>query len=152
MRVGLVSCCKTKLDHPAPARELYTSTMFRYAVQWIENSHRCDEWAILSAKHGLVLPDQVISPYDVYLGGMIAPQRKAWVERTRKQILDRWGPDTIYLVLMGHDYKTALRGLMVEDPIECWTQWRINRGMTRRRAAMGIGLILKALKEQKPYY
>jgi len=127
--------------------------MFKASVRWLQHNGRCGEWGgILSAKHGLVLPDQVIEPYDLYLGSMASKQRDAWAERTRSQILAQWSPDIIYMVLMGHDYKAALRGLMVEDPIQCWTQWRINQGMTRRRAAMSIGLILKALNENKPYY
>lgn len=30
----------------------------------------CDQWAILSAKHGLIDPDKVIEPYDVTLSTM----------------------------------------------------------------------------------
>jgi hypothetical protein len=40
---------------------------------------------------------------------------------------------------------------MVEDPIHHWTQQRRARGMTSRRAALGVGLIYKMLREGKAY-
>jgi hypothetical protein len=59
----LVGCCKTKLAHAAPARELYCSPLFRLSRQWAEEN--ADAWAILSAYYGVVRPEEVISPYDV---------------------------------------------------------------------------------------
>lgn len=32
MRIGLVGCGKTKLDNAAPARDIYTSPLFRAAL------------------------------------------------------------------------------------------------------------------------
>ena len=73
----VVPCGAAKLDRPAPARELYTGTMFRHT--WA-NAVRCaelDEAAglgparvlILSAKYGLVDPEQILEPYDLRMGG-----------------------------------------------------------------------------------
>jgi hypothetical protein len=133
--------------------------MFKHAVNWLQHSGRLTiptgrqpNWGILSAKHGLVLPDQVLEPYDVRLSQLPNREQEAWKTKVKGQLAATWGYDCIYLVLMGGDYKSALHGFLVEDPIACWTQWRRDRGMTGRRAAMGIGLILKALKEQHPYY
>ena len=52
MRVALVSCVKSRRPEPAPARDLYTSPLFRAMRRYAE-SH-ADAWYILSAKHGLV--------------------------------------------------------------------------------------------------
>lgn len=60
--VCLVGCCKTKLRHAAPARELYCSPLFRLCRAWAER--HADAWAILSARYGVVRPDNVIEPYD----------------------------------------------------------------------------------------
>ena len=57
-----IGCCKTKLDHAAPAKLLYNSALFKYAYQYAE--YRADFIYILSAKYGLVLPEQIIEPYD----------------------------------------------------------------------------------------
>jgi hypothetical protein len=75
--IGLVACSKRKLDHPAPARELYTSPLFRAASAYCERTY--DRWLILSALYGLVEPDQVIEPYDVTLRGMTARERWVWI-------------------------------------------------------------------------
>lgn len=79
MRVGLVSCVKSKLDHPAPARDLYVSPLFRGARHAAERS--CDRWFILSALHGLVPPDRVLEPYEKALANASVAERRAWSER-----------------------------------------------------------------------
>jgi len=77
MRVGLVSCSKSKLDHPAPARELYSpSHLFRGARCYVERT--CDRWFVLSAKHGLVRPEQVLEPYDQTLDKASRAERRRW--------------------------------------------------------------------------
>ena len=63
--IGLVSCAAKKLDHPAPARHLYTSALFRMSLKYAE-AH-CSTTYILSALYGLVPLDAVIAPYDVRL-------------------------------------------------------------------------------------
>ena len=59
----LVSCTNVKRDHEAPARMLYDeSPYFRKMRDWARS--RGDPWYILSAKHGLVDPNEPIGPYD----------------------------------------------------------------------------------------
>jgi hypothetical protein len=58
----LVGCCKRKLSHAAPAKDLYCSTLFRLSRQWAER--HADAWAILSARYGVVETETVIQPYD----------------------------------------------------------------------------------------
>ena len=158
MRVGLISCGKEKLDHAAPAHDLYTGSYFKLCKKWItkrtgEHS-RCSEWAILSAKYGLVMPDQVIEPYDLCLSDLPRLKRERWEDWVLEQLMDKWGEQVIYMVLMGQDYRWVVKKNMpmVEDVIECWTQWRRDKGMTNRRASMSIGLIKQALKEDRGYY
>jgi hypothetical protein len=77
VRVGLVSCSKAKLDHAAPARELYSkSALFRGARCHVERT--CDRWFVLSAKHGLVKPEQVLEPYNQTLNDASPAERRAW--------------------------------------------------------------------------
>ncbi len=56
MRVGLVGCVKTKLDHPAPARDLYGSALFRGRRRYVESSCHC--WFVLSTRYSVVSPDE----------------------------------------------------------------------------------------------
>lgn len=74
----LVSCVSQKLTQPAPARDLYCSRWFRLVRKIIE--HRGESWAILSAKHGLVMPETVIEPYDETLGKRSRIEREQWAE------------------------------------------------------------------------
>lgn len=119
----MVSCSKLKLDRGAPARDLYVSPLFRGSRRYVELA--CDEWGILSARHGLVLPDQVIEPYDVSLSGysretrLTPEQYREWLLRTFDQVAARWGRHVLYIVLAGRGYARALEGFPhVELPLK----------------------------------
>jgi len=150
MRVGLIACCKEKLDHAAPAEELYKSQLFKASKQWI--TKKVDEWGILSAEHGLVLPDQVIEPYDRALSTLTRLQKERWCDYVHEQLMDKWSDNAIYMIVAGADYRSVLSQMpYVEDVLAYWTQQRREGGMTSRRAAMSIGIIKKYLKEGKGY-
>lgn len=58
----VVGCGKQKLTHPAPARDLYTSQFFKAKARYALASG-CP-WVILSAEYGLVMPGEMLEPYD----------------------------------------------------------------------------------------
>jgi hypothetical protein len=143
-RVGLISCSSGKLDHRAPAAQLYTGQLFQLSKAWIVK--RCPRWGILSAKHGLVLPEEEIDPYDQNLAGLTYAERCAWGARTREQIVRVWGRDALYTILAGADYCHAVDGLpYVEETIKGWTEQR--RAMGMRKPGMGIGVIKQRIKQ-----
>jgi hypothetical protein len=119
--IGVIACGKAKLDHPAPARELYTGNLFRAAREYVET--RCDEWFILSAKHGLVLPDDVLAPYELYLAATTPRYQAAWNLRVGRQVTRYVGPRNARLVVLAgtayrawsatslYPIETPLRGL-----------------------------------------
>ena len=72
----LVTCVKEKLDRPAPARDLYTSALFKKERAYAEHSDL--PWFILSAEHGLVAPDEWLAPYERYLPDTPRSYRTAW--------------------------------------------------------------------------
>ena len=72
----LVTCVKEKLDRPAPARDLYTSALFKKERAYAEHSGL--PWFILSAEHGLVAPDEWLAPYERYLPDTPPSYRTAW--------------------------------------------------------------------------
>lgn len=152
MRVGLIACAATKAPNAAPARELYRSQLFTAARDWISKPGRVQEWGILSARHGLVMPDNVLEPYDQCLADMTPAQREAWAQATNQAIVARWGRDAIYLCVLGEHYRAAVSGLpFVEDAIRYWTMVRRERGMSSREAAMSIGVLTKHLREGRAY-
>jgi hypothetical protein len=72
----VIPCGGGKLDHAAPAAELYIGSMFRHALVNVERLAAMDEdegrgparVLILSALHGLVELDTVLEPYDLRMG------------------------------------------------------------------------------------
>ena len=69
VRVVLVGCVSGKLAGAAQAQDLYTTPLFlrrrAYAEAAVEELGTC--WLVLSAKHGLIPPNQVVHPYDEQL-------------------------------------------------------------------------------------
>ncbi len=119
-RILLLSCVSQKLDHPAPAAELYTSPLFRlslaYARQLQPNAIH-----ILSAKYGLVDLDEVIAPYDVTLNTMPAAERRAWAQRVLAQLAQRHDLEhDHFIILAGKRYREHLLPHLahVEIPME----------------------------------
>lgn len=121
--VVLVGCVKSKRSTPAPASDLYTSTLFGRRREYAEASGA--PWFVVSSRWGLVAPDEVIAPYDVYLGEMPTAYRRAWgefvVEQLR-QYLDLRG--AVVEIHAGDHYVDALRpaieraGATLVDPVD----------------------------------
>lgn len=74
--LALVGCGAYKRDEPAPAAELYTSSYFSLKRQYAEAV--ADEWFILSAKHGLVDPEETLEPYELSLDELDRDERDDW--------------------------------------------------------------------------
>lgn len=86
--LGLISCTKSKQDYPCKASEMYSaSDLFRKAYFYATKNY--DFVAILSAKYGLLFPDDKIKPYDLTLNNMKSQQRKEWAERVFSQMKTR---------------------------------------------------------------
>jgi hypothetical protein len=80
LRVALVGCGKTKLAHPARARDLYTGNLF-VATRGHVEAAGYDAWYVLSARYGLVSPDQIIEPYEATMDSKTVDQLTAWVSK-----------------------------------------------------------------------
>jgi hypothetical protein len=105
----LVSCVGKKLDHAAPACELYQSDWFRKARIWAEENGT--RWYILSAKHGLIEPGQVVEPYEMTLNNMNAEDRGAWAHRVTEQIRGKVPVGQITF-LAGKKYRLGLEAVL----------------------------------------
>jgi hypothetical protein len=134
--IGLVACCSEKGPTPDRADRLYRSTLFRLSAEYVRRN--CPEWGILSALHGLVLPDRVIAPYDLTLADLDRAAREEWARRTRGQLLDRW-PGSTFLVLAGEKYRGAVEGLGHLDPLRGLTIGRRLAWLKARLAPGGPG-------------
>jgi len=106
----LVSCVKTKLDHPAPARDLYCSAWFRKVRTLIDRSGA--DWYILSALHGLVDPKQIIEPYELTLNKMGVAARREWAGQVLTDLLPKATGCSAVVFFAGQRYREFL-----EDPL-----------------------------------
>lgn len=106
VRVALVACSSTKLDHRAPARDLYTGELFVKSAAYVELT--CDAWYVLSALHGLVRPGDVLDPYDATL---TRERRGPWGESVNGALLDLYAdrmPRPRFVFFAGKHYRQAL--------------------------------------------
>jgi hypothetical protein len=105
-RVALVGCSAAKLKHAAPARELYTSGMFRAALAYAERT--CDALLIVSAYHGVIAPNTVIGPYNRNLRLACKAERVVWGGRTIETLLPAFKVPPLLVILAGQLYADAL--------------------------------------------
>lgn len=125
----LVACCGPKLKGEQIAMDLYQSDLFKKSRAYAEREG--DEWAILSAKHGLIMPDEFVKDYDVTLNEMPAEKRREWCDMVREQLMP-WKSERIIL-LAGNRY----------------CEWINDEWMTERpMEGLGIGQQLAWLKGQ----
>lgn len=139
-RIGLVACSAAKLDVRAPVRELYQGQLFRKAKAFVERW--CHGWAVLSARHQVVLPNEVLEPYDERMPRAEA-ERERWDQMVSWEIYRRW-KDADLVLLGGEDYARWLRtgswsrALSVIRPLE-------GLGIGQQKAWLG-----KAIREGFP--
>jgi hypothetical protein len=85
--VLLVGYVRTKGSAACAAAELFISPLFERRRRYALESGL--PWYILSAKFGLLAPDDVIGPYDVYLADQSPGYKKAWGEFVTAQLEQR---------------------------------------------------------------
>lgn len=107
--VVLVGCVKSKLDRPGPARELYTSALFRKMRAYAETTGA--PWFVLSAEYGLVEPARVIEPYELHLASTSRAYRTGWGRRVVDDLAAKLGGlgSLVIEIHAGAAYVEALR-------------------------------------------
>lgn len=124
--VYLVGCGASKLDRPAPARELYTGSLFVAARRYVEE--RGATWLVLSARYGCIDPGQELAPYEMKLAkrgselhhwghcaaGTAIYLSSVWVDRERG-LGPKAQPPRKFVFLCGVDYARP-----VADRLESW--------------------------------
>lgn len=85
MRLGLVGCSAGKKAGLWPAEQLYNSRLFQGRRAWVLAT--CDDWYILSAKHGLLHPQDPVYSYNLSLHHLNARARREWSRNVLHQLL-----------------------------------------------------------------
>lgn len=103
--IVLLSCVATKLDHAAPARELYISPLFRKSLAYAEQL-KPDDIAILSAEYYVLPLDKVIEPYNKTLLTMPVDEVREWAVQVLKLLADKYDLDNDeFIILAGDKYR-----------------------------------------------
>ena len=105
-QIFLVACVKKKQSQRVPAKQLYQSSWFVKARNYVERHHA--PWFILSAKYGLLSPDNVTAPYNETLNEMGVQARRDWAERVKKQMDSHLPPAEKVVILAGEKYRGNL--------------------------------------------
>lgn len=105
MTLIIVACAKQKLAVKAPARDLYTSPLFSLSWRWAEATEQ--QIVVLSAKHGIVGTDDVLEPYDTFLGNLGRAEVARLTDLVRQQLAPHATERMI--VLGGKDYVSLVR-------------------------------------------
>lgn len=139
-RVVLLGSSGEMAAGPCPAGDLYRSDAFTRARG--HATRLGHPWFVLSAKHGLLAPDDVVGPFDLQLGDQPVGYRSAWGEWVVAQLADRLRlQDVVVEVHGGVDFAQPLRrplarrGAALELPLP--GQWWEQRPAPEVEAAGG---------------
>ena len=112
-QVVLVSCVAAKRTVPSPAKDLYLSALFKATRAYAET--QSTKWYILSAKYGLLSPDDVVSPYELTLNGIAIAQRRVWAQRVHAQLLSDLPAGARVVFLAGKRYREFIAPLLTAE-------------------------------------
>lgn len=112
--IVLIACGARKRVNPCKAKDLYQGPLFKAARRAAERTGH--EWAILSALHGVVMPEQLLAPYEKALSASPKAEREAWCQRTGEHLRRKW-PGAQFICLASSHYAGALTGLPAQFPM-----------------------------------
>jgi hypothetical protein len=129
-RVVLIGSSGATAEDSDAAGRLFRSDGFARAREHAVHSQL--PWFVLSAKHGLLDPDDVISPFEVQIDDQSAAYRTAWGEWVVAQLADRLQLDGVTVEVHGGvDFAQPLRqplarrGAVLDIPLP--GTWRDSR-------------------------
>ena len=93
-KIVIIPCGGAKLETSAPARDLYTGSMFRDTLTTARTMTTENNIYIISALHGLIALDKIVEPYDLKMG-----QRGTVETSTLEQQLNEILPKTEAFVI-----------------------------------------------------
>ena len=106
--IVLVSCVKTKQDRRCRAGDMYTSALFQKMMAYAQ-SLKPKRIFILSAKYGLLSPDDMIEPYEQTLKTMKTAERRAWAQGVMSALRQTGDLDAdTFVFLAGDAYRQNL--------------------------------------------
>lgn len=130
MKIVLISCVKQKQSEPCKAVDMYISPLFRGGLRYAKLIGY-DKLFILSAKYGLLKPEEKISPYNSTLKSKSENEKKLWsvniLNSLRKEGVDFEKDEIIilagieyrkYIISKFKNYKIPLKGLSLGNQLK----------------------------------
>jgi hypothetical protein len=133
----LVGSVTTLAASKQRAADLYESQWFRAARAYAEATG--ESWAILSAAHGLLDPQEIVAPYELAFAGAPREVQQRWAYRVFRQI-ELWQPRRVAQVhlIAGRAFCAALQPVLEAAGYVCRAPMH----------GLGIGRQLQWLKQQ----
>lgn len=140
--IALVGCTSRQHRQAMPARWLYHSDWFVRAAAVAETSST--GWFILSARYGLLHPDQKIAPYDLLLSDLSPSQRQVWAASVVQSLTQILKPNDRLLLLTDPEYSAPLLPLLANSP------WRVKTPLVSLSLAEQVSWMDNALDNPAP--
>lgn len=137
---ALVACSASKLDRAAPARDLYTSALFRKALAYAEIA--AERVWILSALHGAVELDRVIEPYDFSIAKLTQREREQWACCHVAGPLPH-GQGRKIMLLCGSEYATPCRSALRDQG------WQTDEPMARLQVGERLAWLNRKIQDAR---
>lgn len=134
--ISYIACSKTKHFKKCPAKYMYRGALFKksYCYCLIQKY----EIYILSAKYGLLHPEDIIEPYEMTLNSMNIKDRRDWSQKIILSIKERGLFYSPSIMFAGNNYSEflnlpnatyPLKGLSQGKQLQWFTNKQIkNRG------------------------
>lgn len=98
-KIGLLATARKKAHSPAAVIDFYRSPLFRKSILYAEQTY--DRLYFYNAKDGLLLPDQIMEPYDVSIRTLSLGSRRAWGRKVIRELTTREDLSAAQLFLHG---------------------------------------------------
>ncbi len=134
-KVGLLATARKKSTKSAPVTEFYQSPLFQKTLEYA--LHHYDRMYFYNAKDGLLLPDDIMDPYDLSIKTLTHHQREEWAQKLITQFREQESPSRITVYLHGgsvyrkhiepqlqqyeYNYEVPLKGLGIGEQLN-WYQ------------------------------
>ncbi|NLM00831.1 MAG: hypothetical protein GX220_05190 [Treponema sp.] len=104
MKVFLISCTQSKRTYKCKAKDMYLGSLFIKSYKYAEQE-KADRIFILSAKYGLVKPDEIIEPYNQTLNKMSDKERIDWSRKVIERLSEEVSlKNDKFIILAGKNY------------------------------------------------
>lgn len=110
-KIAFIGCSAKKAGFACPAKHLYRGEVFKKAWRYC-TTEPFDLIFILSAKYGILSPDDVISPYNCSLNDMNKKDRQHWYDMVKVQMSGKkiMNADDIHYFFCGENYHKPFTG------------------------------------------